>query len=95
MIVSLVVSPYAWITDHTILLPALLAGVYRTRSRILLCTLALANLLIEIAQFSGKSMHYAPFMLVPPFWLAWYLLAVRTGRAHQDSSAPDAAIAIA
>lgn len=97
MLVSLVVSPYAWITDHSILIPALLAGAYRTTSRMLLCTLALASLLIEIAQFTGKSMHYAPFMLVPPFWLVWYLFAIWSARPSpsQNNSAPHTALASA
>ena len=80
MLVSVLAAPYTWIIDQTILVPAILHGVYVTRSRILLATLALASAVIEIAPHRGMELMHSPFYLwTTPVWLAWYLLATRSG----------------
>jgi len=76
MLVSLLVSPYAWVTDHAILIPALLVGAYRaTLPQI--AVLAVASSLLDIAQLAGNNMHSPMYILVPPFWLGWYLYVAR------------------
>ena len=90
MLVSLVVGPYSWLTDHAVLIPALLVGLYRATTRAQLALLGLASLLIEIAQFSGVSMHSSVFILLPLYWLAWYLFTTRQPR---ENGAPLAALA--
>jgi hypothetical protein len=73
MLVSLFASPYAWITDQAVLIPALLAGVYRATTRAQLGTFALASAAIELAQVLGANLHSAVYLWTTPFWLAWYL----------------------
>ncbi len=85
MLVSLLVSPYSWLTDHAVLIPALLVGLYRATTQVQLALLALASLLIEVAQFTGVSMHSPVFILLPLYWLAWYLFTTRQPR--QDGAA--------
>jgi hypothetical protein len=53
MLVSIFASPYAWITDQAVLIPALMVGVYRATSRAQLCLLAMASATIELAQLLG------------------------------------------
>jgi hypothetical protein len=84
MLVSILVSPYGWLTDQTLVVPALLVGVYRATSRERLGALALASAAIEIAQIAGKGMHSAFYLWTTPFWLGWYLWVsakVRDARA--------------
>jgi len=92
ILVSLTVSPYVWITDHTIVLPALLVGVRRTTTRMQIIVLGLACLAIEVAQFKGASMHSAVFMFAPLFWLGWYFYVSRR-RVPSAGTAPSPAMA--
>jgi hypothetical protein len=73
MLVSIFASPYAWITDQAVLIPALLVGVYRATARAQLGLLALASAVIEIAQLLGANLHSALYLWTTPFWLAWFL----------------------
>jgi glycosyl transferase family 87 len=94
MLVSLLVSPYAWVTDHAIVIPALLAGAYRaTLAQI--AVLAVASSLLDIGQLLGNTMHSPSYILVPPFWLGWYLYVIWQGRSGRriEISAPDVAAA--
>lgn len=84
MLVSLVVSPYSWVTDHAVLVPALLAGVRRATTKTQLAALVLASLLIEAAQFRGVSMHSAMFVLLSAYWLGWYLYVTRRSESYSD-----------
>jgi hypothetical protein len=77
ILVSVLVAPYTWLIDQAILLPAVLHGVYVTRSRNLLALLALATAAIEIAPMFGmKLMLSAFYVWTSPAWLAWYLCAM-------------------
>jgi hypothetical protein len=73
MLVSIFASPYAWITDQAVLIPALMVGVYRATSRAQLCLLAMASATIELAQLLGANLHSALYLWTTPFWLAWHL----------------------
>ena len=84
MLVSLFASPYAWITDQAVLIPALLVGVYRATTRAQLGTLALASAAIELAQVLGANLHSAVYLWTSPFWLAWYLYV--SAKAHTQIS---------
>jgi hypothetical protein len=84
MLVSLFASPYAWITDQAVLIPALMAGVYRSTTRAQLGTLALASAAIELAQVLGANLHSAVYLWTTPFWLAWYLYV--SAKAHAQVS---------
>jgi hypothetical protein len=89
MLVSLMVSPYSWITDQCLLVPALLVGVSRASSRAQIGALMLANAAIEINIMQGKGLHSKLFLWTTPVWLAWYLF-VSKKRHSVDLGAVDA-----
>ena len=74
-LVSVLVAPYAWITDQAIAIPALLDGAFRTRSQILLVAIAAASIVIEAELLSGIILASNLYLWTAPAWLAWYLLA--------------------
>lgn len=75
-LVSMLVSPYAWVTDQVLAVPALMWAVHRT-SRGILLPLALASAAIEVAVLCNIYMHSAFYLWTAPAWLAWYLYAAR------------------
>jgi len=76
MLVSIFVSPYAWLTDQALAIPALLQAAYRVSFRSLV-VLALASSIIEIEVLSKVYMHSALYLWTAPAWLGWYLLTRR------------------
>jgi hypothetical protein len=80
LLVSLLTTPYSWIYDDCIVIPALLYGAYRTRSRILLAILALASLLVEIELLCGVKIYAYLYLWTAPTWLLWYLCATYIAR---------------
>lgn len=74
-LVSVVVAPYSWITDQALSIPALLDGAIRTRSQVLLLTLAAASVLIEAELLSGIPLPSNLYLWTAPAWLGWHLLA--------------------
>lgn len=82
LVVSVVVCPYAWVTDQAVLLPALLAallppparGSLRAATAWPLRTLMLASALIEVQQLCGVTLHSEWVLWTAPFWLAWFLI---------------------
>ena len=89
LLVSVLVAPYTWLMDQTVVLPALLYGVYVTRSRNLKAFLALASAVIEIGVLLGLSLLHSYFYLwTSPAWLVWYLLATRPGRVMSMNEPP-------
>jgi hypothetical protein len=82
MLVSVMLAPYTWLMDQAVLIPALLHGVYFTRSRNLIALLALASAVIDIGALRGLALLHSPFYIwTAPGWLAWYLYATRAGYA--------------
>jgi hypothetical protein len=74
MLVSLLLSPYAWISDQALALPAILIGIYQASARWQVFTLAVGSAVLEMQQLAGVSMHSPWVLWTAPFWLAWYLL---------------------
>jgi hypothetical protein len=76
LIVSVLCAPYAWLTDEAILLPAVLAGVYRaddTGRSLLPFGLVAGAAMIEV--FVKVQMTSGGYVWTVPAWLAWYLYA--------------------
>jgi hypothetical protein len=88
-LVSMVASPYAWLTDQVLAVAALMWAAYRT-SRGSLLALALASSAIEVAMFCNIYMHSAFYLWTAPAWLAWYLFAMRNAGEPANSLAPTA-----
>jgi hypothetical protein len=74
-LVSIMVAPYAWITDQALAISALIAGAVRTRSQLLLVLLAVASIAIEAELLSGTMLSSNLYLWTAPAWLAWYLAA--------------------
>jgi hypothetical protein len=86
LLVSILAAPYCWLFDQVLAIPALLHGVFRTRSWNLLAALALASALVEIALFYDvlrrgtahlPAIHHWTYWTAPA-WVAWYLVASAT-----------------
>jgi hypothetical protein len=78
LLVSAMVAPYAWFTDETVVLPAILAGLYyaSNRGRSLLpfvCILGIA--MIEV--LAGVLPNSGFYLWTTPAWLLWYLWTTR------------------
>lgn len=87
MVVSVLVAPYAWLLDQSVLIAALLHGLYRASSRAFAITFGVISALIILQMFLGAGTH-SPWNLWPaPVWLLWYLLAIRSGRTQPQPPA--------
>jgi hypothetical protein len=83
ILVSIFCAPYCWLFDQAVTIPALLHGVYRTRSKILLALLAAASLAIEIEMVAGVKLPSALYLWTAPVWVAWYAFAKFTPKDSQ------------
>jgi hypothetical protein len=72
VLVSLTVSPYAWVTDQAIALPALTLATQRWASPGQIRLLLLASAAIEIEQLCGVTMHSPLVVWTSLFWLVWH-----------------------
>jgi hypothetical protein len=89
MLVSFVVAPYSWSMDQPVLLPALLAALYRNRSRNLVAVFAILSAVIAVANLRGVPLGNS--LLYPwtaPAWLIWYLCAVHSAKVS-DRARPE------
>ena len=87
LLVSVMCAPYAWITDESMLLPAVLFGVFRALDR--------RRSLVPIALFAGialaelfgnvriTSWYYT---WTSPAWLVWFLYATRSSSVADTSA---------
>jgi len=73
-LVSMVVSPYAWVTDQVLALPALTWAAQRS-SRATLLSLALISSVVEVAVLRNTPLHSTFYLWTAPAWLAWYVFA--------------------
>jgi hypothetical protein len=82
MLVAIFVSPYAWLTDQALALPALLQVALRTNLRSLLL-LAFSSVAIDLQIVFMVDMHSKVYLWTAPVWLVWYLIARR--RAEDEA----------
>jgi len=87
ILVSVLVAPYSWFMDQAILIPALLVGLYATRSRALIAVFALMSAGIEIAAIRGVVLISPFYLWTAPAWLLWFLIATRNGKRANTPSA--------
>lgn len=80
MLVSVLVAPYTWLIDQSILMPAVLHGAYRNRSRAAIILTGLASGFIILQICLGADVHSRWNLWPAPFWLIWYLWAMRSSR---------------
>jgi len=88
LIVSVGCSPYAWLTDEALLLPALLIGACRAQASgrpLLLLAVILGAELCEL--LGGIGMTSQGYLWTAPAYLVWYLYATRkAGRVERSVS---------
>ena len=76
LLVSVMVAPYAWFTDETVVLPAIFVGLYRAslngRSLVPFGLVA-APAMIEV--FFGVITNSGFYVWTAPAWLIWYVVA--------------------
>lgn len=85
LLVSVGCAPYAWFTDEAVLIPAILAGLYRARNagRSLLPFCLIAGIaLVELLKGIWMTTPY--FVWTVPAWLGWYLYATMSRRADRS-----------
>jgi hypothetical protein len=75
MLVSIVVTPFGWVLDQVLAIPALLEGAYRTRSSAMLVILAILSGLVLLEAFWGVGYFSPVNLFTAPAWLAWYVIA--------------------
>jgi hypothetical protein len=83
LLVSVLVSPYAWFTDEVIVLPAILAGLYamsNSRRSLLPFGCIAAAALIEV--FAGVRLKSGAYVWTTSAWLVWYLYAIYPARPY-------------
>ena len=85
VLVSVVASPYAWLTDEALAMPALFLAANRSSLQSL-ATPVLASAAIEAAILASISLHSAFYLWTAPAWLFWFLYAMHS-RARDDSAA--------
>jgi hypothetical protein len=90
LLVSVFVAPYCFPPDQCLVIPAIMHGMYKTRSRALLALLAVILLVIEFENFKVRIIS-GYYMWMAPTWLAWYLLARRSTVAAGAIPVPVAA----
>lgn len=94
LLVSAMCTPFGWFTDESMLLPAVLAGLYRAvdsrRSVVPLAIIACIALVEMLASVRPTS-HY--YLWTTPAWLVWYLYA--TGRIGAPAKSMRNNVAIA
>jgi len=82
LLVSVMCAPYALLTDEAVLLPAILAGIYRAdRSGRSLLPFGLVAGVAMLEVFTEVPMTTMFYLWTTPAWLAWYLYA--TGKCRE------------
>jgi len=93
LLVSSVCTPYAWFTDESVLLPAVLYGIFKAKeSRRSLLPIALITG-IALCEVLKEAQITSPYYLwTTPAWLAWYLYATWSKDSEAKSIHPEPAI---
>lgn len=78
--VSMLASPYAWSTDQSILLPALLFVVAVTSSGEIMVAMALGSSCLELAPLLGYGAHSRFYLFMSLFWCCLVLFSNRLHR---------------
>ncbi|HUB52188.1 MAG TPA: glycosyltransferase family 87 protein [Terracidiphilus sp.] len=87
LLVSVLVAPYCFPADQCIVIPAVLHGMYKTRSRAVLALVAAILLAIQFEAWNVRIIS-GYYMWMTPTWLACYLLAMRWSEAVDVAPVP-------
>jgi hypothetical protein len=93
MLVAVFVAPYTWLVDQSILIPAMLHALYRSRSRAVPVLLASASALILIQICLGAGVRSRWNLWPAPFWIVLYLWAAKSPhRSNELAAAPETSV---
>ncbi|MDR3742229.1 MAG: glycosyltransferase 87 family protein [Terracidiphilus sp.] len=88
LLVAALCAPYAFFYDETVLLPAVLAGVYRAAAtRRSLLPLILIFVIVLAETCTGVTLIARFYLWTTPAWLAWYLYATRNNAPAEAAPA--------
>lgn len=83
LLVGAMCTPFGWLTDESMLLPAVLAGVYcALAAHRSLWPIAIAAAAALLEFFYGPKITTPWFLWTTPAWLCWYLYATGRFSAH-------------
>jgi hypothetical protein len=83
LLVSVLVAPYAWVSDTALALPALMYAATKYPSRVMLLILAVLMALMEGEALRGTPWHSPLYLWPAPAWLVWYLWNNALGSAAE------------
>jgi Glycosyltransferase family 87 len=87
LLVSAMCTPFGWLTDESMVLPAVLYGIYcAAESGRSLLPLGLIAGIALIELFAGVQLVSPFFLWTTPAWLAWYLYATRNKSMRRRKS---------
>jgi hypothetical protein len=87
LLVSVLCTPYSWFSDEAVLLPAVLAGVYRateTRRSLIPLYVVVGLALVEVT--AQAQLTTPDYLWTPAAWFAWYLYATRSPRSEPQKA---------
>jgi hypothetical protein len=90
LLVSVTVAPYAWFTDETVALPAIMVGLYSLARR--KQSLLPFEIIAGIAFFeviAGIKVNSGFYVWTAPAWLLWYVLSVRPQPTNAYATCPE------
>jgi hypothetical protein len=80
LLISLLVAPYGWFTDQAVSLPALVAVLLATRSRLSLALVASISVAIEMSVLISPDVHSNLYLWLSFGWIFAYLIARLTSQ---------------
>ena len=88
MLVSVLVSPYSWLTDEAVLMPSILFALTYAEKRKYAAWILLAinTAVLLIALVKQASLTSRAYLWTPLAWLAWFLYATRGFRLRHESA---------
>jgi hypothetical protein len=73
LLISVLVAPYAWVSDTALALPALMYAASKYPSRVMLMILGVLMVSLEGEALRGTPWHSPLYLWPAPAWLLWYL----------------------
>lgn len=98
MLVTVLVSPYSWLTDECVLLPSILFALTlrKTKSNRAWILLAINSVILYIALVRQDNLTSHAYLWTPLTWLAWFLYAThgfsRVGQVNSIQNTNQTAI---
>ena len=88
LLISVLVAPYAWVSDTALAVPALMYAATQRPSRVMLLILALLIALMEGEALRGVPWHSPLYLWPASAWLLWYLCNNALARAVEARPLP-------